>query len=73
MLVAAKSTANKMAADKIVPMIPSSKADRGMQLLLQEDIRCANDVAMSVTARKRIAMPKATIENIGVKVITAVT
>lgn len=71
-LVATNVMSRRITENNIVPNMPIDKANNGVQVLLQVVPFWTNVVEKSVTARYRTAMPKATIEKIGVKVITPV-
>ena len=71
-LVAAKVIRRRITATRIVPAIPNSKAVRGVQHKLQDWFLWVEAATKRRTARYTTAMPKATMEKIGVKVNTAV-
>ena len=71
-LVAAKVIIERIAANKMVPRLPNKTAANGAQQFLQEFSFWDNAAARSVIARYAIAIPKATVTNIGARVITPV-
>ena len=61
-LVAGNPIRRRIIATKIVPAIPKSRADKGVQHRLQEESVPVNAVVRRTTARYTTAIPNATME-----------
>ena len=72
MLVAANGIAKSTTDKRIVPKIPVSTAEVVVETQVEQILWPQSAVAISVAKRNKMAIPKATISNIGVTVITPV-